>query len=264
MFENNKALNRKGFNMSAGKKIKSANTNMATQSNKLIEASYKMSVPAKRVMLMLLGQIHPGQQDVSGRVRIEASDYAEKTGVALNHAYADIKNGCRELMRTIIKTKDTVRKTTSECVVVHWMEYHENEGWLEATFTPWIAPFIHKLRDTGYKTICINEAVKFKRFHTIRLYELLMQWEFSGKRHITIDDLRKTFQIEKKQYPRFSDLKRWVIEPSILEIKEKTYRKIEYEIKKTGRQISSITFNFDAKVKGSKSAQCPNTLDMII
>jgi plasmid replication initiation protein len=97
-------------------------------------------------------------------------------------------------MRTIIKTKDNVRRTTSECVVVHWMEYHENEGWLEATFTPWIAPFIHKLHDNGYKKISINEAIKFKRFHTIRLYELLMQWKSTGQRYISIEDLRRVFK----------------------------------------------------------------------
>lgn len=248
--------------MSRNKKLKLANDNLATQSNELIEASYKMSVPAKRVMLMLLGHIHPCQQDISGKVRIEAKDYSDKTGVALNHAYADIKNGCRELMRTIIKTKDHVRKTTSECVVVHWMEYHENEGWLEATFTPWIAPFIHKLRDTGYKKIRIDEAVRFKRFHTIRLYELLMQWEFSGQRYIAIDDLRRVFQIEEKQYSRFADLKRWVLEPSVSELNEKTERQIQYKIVKTGRKITSISFSFSTVNDEKTSEKCPDTMEM--
>ena len=184
--------------MSKNKKLKQPNTDMATQSNQLIEASYRMSVPAKRVMLMLLGQIHPGQQDISGKIRIEAADYAEKTGVSLDQSYRDIKNGCRELMRTIITTRNAAARTTEECVVVHWMNYHESEGWLEATFTPWIAPFIHKLRNIGYKTISINEAVQFKRFYTIRLYELLMQWESSGIRLITLEDLRNSFSIDKK------------------------------------------------------------------
>ena len=60
--------------MAKNKFLKNPDTNQATQSNQLIEATYKMSVPAKRVMLMLLGEIHPGQQDISGKIRIEASD----------------------------------------------------------------------------------------------------------------------------------------------------------------------------------------------
>ena len=66
--------------MAKNKFLKAPDTNQAAQSNKLIEASYKMSVPAKRVMLMLLGAIHPGQQDISKKVRIQASDYAKKQG----------------------------------------------------------------------------------------------------------------------------------------------------------------------------------------
>ena len=102
--------------MAKNKKLSVVNPNVATQSNQLIEASYKMSVPAKRVMLMLLSQIHPGQPDVTGRIRIEAADYAERTGVSFDRSYRDIKNGCRELMRTIITTKKG--RSTEECVVV--------------------------------------------------------------------------------------------------------------------------------------------------
>jgi plasmid replication initiation protein len=245
------------------RKLKSPNTSLVTQSNKLIEASYKMSVSAKRVMLMLISQIHPRQQDISGKIRIEASDYAKKTGVSFKQSYADIQNGCRELMGTIITTKDPVARTTEACVVVHWMKYHENEGWLEATFTPWIAPFIHKLRGIGYKTIEINEALKFKRFYTIRLYELIMQWESSGVRLITLEDLRLAFNIEKQAYPAFKDFRVKVLEPSVKEIEKKTKWKLKYKTKKTGSKVTSFSFYFSKKDdEEEKSGRCPNTIDM--
>ena len=237
--------------MAKNKKLKPPNTSLVTQSNQLIEASYKMSVPAKRVMLMLLSKIHPGQQDISGKIRIEASDYSEKTGVCFKQSYSDIQDGCRELMGTIITTKDPVARTTEACVVVHWMKYHENEGWLEATFTPWIAPFIHKLRGIGYKTIEINEALKFKRFYTIRLYELLMQWESSGVRIITLEDLRRAFSIESKAYPAFKDFRVKVLEPSIKEITQKTAWTIGYKAKKTGAKVTGFSFYFSKEKESS-------------
>jgi len=244
------------------KQLKSPNTSVATQSNKLIEASYKMSVPAKRVMLMLLSQIHPLQQDISEKIRIEAADYSSKTGIDLSQSYKDIKNGCRELMGTIITTKNYVARTTEECVVVHWMKYHEDEGWLEATFTPWIAPFIHKLRGIGYKTIEINEALKFKRFYSIRLYELLMQWDSSCVRLITLEDLRKAFDIKKKTYPAFKDFRVRVLEPSIKEIEQKTSWIIGYKLKKTGPKVTSLSFTFSKKNKEKSIGRCPDTIDM--
>jgi plasmid replication initiation protein len=224
--------------------LKKANADEAAQSNKLIEASYKMSVPAKRVMLMLIAQINPCWQDISQKIRIEASDYSRKTGIALSQSYLDIKNGCRELMKTIIITHDLTRKTTSECVVVSWMEYHKNEGWLEATFTPWIYPYLHSLSRLGYTKIRVDEALKFKRFYSVRLYELLMQWKSTGERHISLSNLRKSFQIDVDKYKKFSDFRKWVLEPSVKEITEKTSWEISWEPLKTHRKVSSISFLF--------------------
>jgi plasmid replication initiation protein len=249
--------------MSKNKHLKKADPNSATQSNKLIEATYKMSVPAKRVMLMLLGQIHPGQQDISKKITIEASDYSEKTGISLNQSYVDIKNGCKELMKTIITTRNQKEKSTEHCVVINWMKYHDSEGWLEATFTPWIAPYIHSLARLGYTTITVDEALKFKRFYTIRLYELLMQFKKTRERYIKLDSLRTIFQIEKNKYPKFAAFRTWVLEPSIEEINEKTNWDIDWEPIKTGKKVTSISFIFEERNPVQPPGRCPHTIDML-
>lgn len=250
--------------MAKSKFLKKPNTNLATQSNNLIEASYKMSVPAKRVMLMLLGAIHPGQQDISQKVRIEARDYAEKTGIDASQSYKDIKKGCAELMGTIIETRDPRKKTTEMCVVVDWMEYHDSEGWLDATFTRWVSPYIHSLRTgLGYTKIQIDEALKFKRFYTIRLYELIMRFEKTNNRYIKISTLREIFQIEKKKYDRFADFRKWVLEPSVKEINEKTSLDVSWSPVKTGRKITSISFSFSKPSQNHiDQDRCPHTQDM--
>jgi plasmid replication initiation protein len=231
--------------MAKHKKLKKPDTAQATQSNQLIEASYKMSVPAKRVMLMLLSQIHPHQNNITDKIRIEAADYGERTGTDIGNSYREIKKGCRELMKTIVITKNISAKTTSECVVVSWMEYHDNQGWLDARFTEWIKPYIQHLNRIGYTTIAVDEALKFRRFYTIRLYELMMQFRKSGERYITLDDLRRTFQIEKGKYTRFIDLKRRVIEPSIKEIQLKADWIIDWDPIKTRRTVTSLSFIFE-------------------
>lgn len=233
------------INMSKNKRLKSADQNLATQSNKLIEATYRMSVPAKRVMLMLLGQIHPAQKDISKKIRIEALDYSKKTGIDPSQAYKDIQNGCMELMKTIITTRKSEDKTTEHCVVVSWMKYHDSEGWLEATFSTWITQYIHCLARIGYTTITIDEALRFKRFYTIRLYELLMQFKKTQERHIKIQSLRQIFQIDNTTYIRFADFRKWVLEPSVKEINEKTKWDLIWEPIKTGRKITSISFVFE-------------------
>lgn len=208
-----------------------------------------MSVPAKRVMLLLIAQIHPGQRDLTGKITIHADDYAKRVDIRPDQAYRDIKRGCRELMKTIIVMRNRAEKTTEECVIVNWMKYHEDQGWLEATFTPWVAPYLHQLK-SEYTTIRVDETLKFSRFYTVRLYELLMQWQKTGERHITVDDLRRIFELGKTQYPRFTDLRKWVLEPSINEIENKTALDVDWEPTKTGRKITSMMFVFAERVQG--------------
>ena len=203
-----------------------------------------MSIPAKRVMLLLLSQIHPGQRDVHHKIRIDAAEYAERTGVSSSQAYQDIKNGCRELMRSIITTRDPQARTTEECVVVSWMKYHDSDGWLEATFTQWVAPYIHHLARIGYTTINIDKALRFKRFYSVRLYEMIMQFKGTGVRHIAIKDLRNVFKIERSQYATFKDFRVKVLDPSLKEINEKTDWVVAYEVKKNGRKVNSLSFTF--------------------
>ena len=125
------------------------------------------------------------------------------------------------------------------------MHYHEDEGWLKATFTQWIAPFIHHLQRVGYTTITVNDALRFKRFYTIRLYELMMQFQKTGERYIKIEELRKVFDISPKKYLKFSEFRRWVLDPSIKEIEKKTDWVIVWEAVRTGRRITSISFLFE-------------------
>ncbi len=231
--------------MAKNKPLKKSDLATATQGNHLIEASYRMSVPAKRCMLMLLSRIHPGQKDVSESIRIEAADYAKKTGVSFDQAYKDIKNGVRELRRTNIVIKDRNSSITTECMVAGTMKYHTNQGWLETRFTPEIGPYIHNLVKQGYTTIAVDEALKFSGFYTFRFYELLMQFRLSKERYITIDRIREVFQIDSKQYSRWGDFKRRVIEPSIKEIEDKTEYSVDWDIIKTGRTVTSLMFIFE-------------------
>ncbi len=233
--------------MTKNKRPQKLNTSVATQSNHLIEASYKMSVPAKRVMLMLLAQINPLQRDIDDKIRIEASDYAERTGTDLSRSYSDIQEGCRELMRTIITTRNEKAKTTTECVVVDFMEYHDNQGWLDARFSRWIAPYIHHLIKVGFTTIEIDEALTFRRFYTIRFYELLMQFKSTGERFITIEKLREILQVPKNSYPAYSDFRIRVLDPSVKEIHTKTDWEIIYTPVKKGRTITSLKISFEKK-----------------
>jgi plasmid replication initiation protein len=232
--------------MPKSKKLKLPNSDKATQSNHLIEASYKLSIAAKRVFLMLLGEVHPAMKSPpTNKFRIYAKDYEEKSGMKGKRAYDDIKNGAKELQKSTIIIRNEIDRTTEHISFLDYVKYHDNEGWLEASFPIWIWPHITKLVAIGYTTIETREALRFSRFYSIRLYELMMQFQRKNERYILLSDLKKVFQVENHQYKRFIDFKRRIIEPSIKEIESKTDWVIDWEPIKTGRKVTSISFIFE-------------------
>ncbi len=127
------------------------------------------------------------------------------------------------------------------------MEYFDDEGYLEVGFSGFIEPLITNLtKNQYYTTISINEAIRFRSFYTIRLFELLMQYKNSSKlKIITVEDLRNTFQIAPDKHTRFTDFRRYVLVPSVAEIQKKTDWIVMWEPIKKGRTITGIKLSFE-------------------
>jgi plasmid replication initiation protein len=92
--------------------------------------------------------------------------------------------------------------------------------------------------------------------YAIRFYELMMQYRSTGKREISLEDIRWMFQLQNK-YPVWADLKRWVIDQATKEINQYSPYKLTIETKKTGRKITSIVLSFQDKknLKADKGKQ---------
>ena len=67
------------------------------------------------------------------------------------------------------------------------------------------------LKLNWYTKYQLKNIMQFKSTYSFRLYELLKQYENIGNRLITIEDLRIEVDIDKKQYPKYSNLKQRVI-----------------------------------------------------
>ena len=83
--------------------------------------------------------------------------------------------------------------------------------------------------------------------HAIRLYEMIIRWRHSSSKcEIQIQDLKTALQLEK-DYPRIYDLKKRVIQPSVDQINEHSDIWLKWDQRKTGRQVTHLTFKFGPK-----------------
>ena len=82
--------------------------------------------------------------------------------------------------------------------------------------------------------------------YAIRLYELLVQWQTTGKREVEIDWLKKQFQLDEG-YDRMDNFKARVLDPAIKDINEHSNLQVSWTQRKSGRRVTHLTFYFSEK-----------------
>ena len=212
------------------------------KSNNLIEAKYKLSLNEQKLILLLASTIKPDDEDFKP-VRFRIVDLLNYLGFEDNTThYTYLRQLTKKLMTRVLEIWDLQRKTLLQ---INWLssaEYHFKEGIIELCFDPKLKPFLLKLKEK-FTAYSLQIAIKFDSAYSIRIYELLKQYEKLGIRTIRVEELKQYLGIEKnKAYKKYNNLKRKVILTAYEELKEKADIYFEFEEKKKGRKIEEIVF----------------------
>lgn len=217
------------------------------QSNELIEASYKIaSIGEGRLIRMLIAQIKPDDEDFK-TYRIGVTDFARFFGVTHKSIHEQIEKSARAL-----RNREIYIKKGKSSLATGWLsasEYTEGSGYIEVRFDKALKPYLLGLQSyfTQYE---LEKVVNFKSGYAMRLFELLKKEQFKAdakgyfKRSFEYDELRGLLGIDKKEYPLFADIRRYVVESSVKEINANpdiTILQVDYP--KTGRKVSHIVFH---------------------
>lgn len=120
------------------------------------------------------------------------------------------------------------------------VSFEKYSGKVEVEFSKALMPYLLELKSkfTRYQ---IKNILYLKNKHSIRLYELLKQYEVIRQRSFTVVTLKEILALEN-QYAVFSEFDRNVIRPSIREINKYTDINVDYEKLKKGRSVYLIKF----------------------
>jgi len=231
---------------------------LVVKSNKLIEASYKLSLQEARIILLLTSMIQRDDEDFN-LVRIRVKDFIEFIGVKDKDAYKRIQNitdslGDKSLI--IRGINDETKEQTR--LKLQWLasaEYFKGSGYVELEFSQKLKPFLLQLKNrfTKYQ---LEHALKLKKSYSIRIYELLKQWEKIKTRSLEVDELRQILGIEKGKYKYYANLKERVLKPAQKEISKKTDISFEFTEIKKGRKV--IVLRFEIKPKNINQPESPS------
>ena len=238
------------------------------KSNYLNQASYKLSVVEQKLIAMLVAQIKNDATDFKP-YSLNIKDFCSLIGVESSN-YSYIVSVAKSLLDRDVhfwyvndkgKNIEVITKWLSSCV------HTEGSGTVEMNFDNVLKPFLLQLRNrfTLYR---LENILQLTSVFSIRIYELLKQYENIGSVFFTLEDLRKYIGIDDTQYKMYADFKRRVLVIAQKEIKSKCDIYFDYDEIKVGRSIGKILFyikpqaippkNVTITVKQSKPAKPVN------
>ncbi len=215
----------KSLNMMSHKKI--------TKSNFLIQAQCKLTLFEHHLILACLAKIDP-RKAVPSKMTLSASEFANSLCIDLKNAYRELYEASERLYdRTVVSVDNDEMK-----VEFRWIQkkifYKKGDGSITIEWSTDALSRIGDLRD---------RFTSYSLPYSIRLYELLIQFNSTKMRRITLKEFRFIFDLERK-YPLFKDLNKKVIKPAIDEINQHSNLLVSFKPIRDGRKIVTLQFDF--------------------
>ena len=268
------------------------NNGLVVMDNKLIRASYKLTVNEIRLILVAISQMPKNDEPVDPKKAyyITKNDFV-RLGVEPKNVARDIRSACKDLLSRVITIKTPIGDLDTHWVhnVLHFKsevferlkkEYPDAESDEEFISSlrlhnlmdslPMIAnsddnliarvvlhediiPYISQLREQ-FTQLMLDDVVDFGSFYSYRVYLMMMQFRSTGICTIKINDLREALDLKDK-YEATKDLKVRVIDTAVDEINEKSPFNVTYEMTKTGRKFTHLVLKFKPKKKNAITAK---------
>jgi plasmid replication initiation protein len=238
------------------------------KSNKVVEASYKLTLMEQRILLACIAKIKSKEVLLEDNCfEISAMEIVDLVGLKhTSTAYEALEEASMQLSkRQIIINDPDPDKPKTRRRVMNWIssiDYQPGEGKVIIRFTHEMIPYLSNLSSnfTQYK---LNNVMQFKSTHSIRIYEMLMQWKSRGKLEIEVEWLKNQLQLGDS-YLRMINFKTKVINVALSEINQHSNIWVKYTQRKAGRTITHFLFTFGEKEpKKTATAKTNGTKQLI-
>ncbi|MCK6259427.1 replication initiation protein [Fictibacillus sp. KIGAM418] len=209
-----------------------------TKSNALIEKKYQLSVLEQKLILCLSSLVQPSDEAFRP-YRIKVSDFVQLLGLKSTGKYTEI----RKIVKAL-QLKTLPLYTDQSILDITWLssaEYFHGKGYVELEFSPKLKPYLLQLKEK-FTTYQLKNIIQLRSAYSIRIYELLKQYEHIGQRTFLLDELREVIGISPTKYKLFGHFKDKILNVSKKELEEKTDLCFEFAETKTGKKVTEIKF----------------------
>jgi len=230
---------------------------LIVKSNNLIEASYRLTTQEQRIILLVASMMRPEDEDFQ-EYYIEIQSFMDFIGVSGHSKYKEIKEITKKLRERTIVIKNLQENSETQVGWVSSFKYYNREGYIKIRLDPELIPYFLKLKErfTQYQ---LKNVIKLKSSYSIRLYELLKQYEKVKERYFELPTLKRILGIKPEEYKLYGDFNRKVLKKAKEELKEKTDLKFSYKEKKDARKVIGIYFFIKLNLKNPETPEAVET-----
>lgn len=219
---------------------------LVVQSNRLVEAKYRLSVEEQKIIKILVSQIQKEDEDFKD-YEFHIKDLAELLGMEHSNPYGVLRVITKKLVSRVLEFYNPETSTLLQTSWLSSAEYKTGQGTVAMCFDPKLKPLLLQLQSyfTKYE---LGHILRFKGRYTIRFFEFRKSFLGRNKKEIVIDmrELREILGLKKSEYQEFFNFKARVLEPARLELLEKTGKSFTWEPIRQGRggKVAAIRFLF--------------------
>lgn len=235
------------------------NNVLVTKAHNLVEARYQFSVWETRVFTKMVSLVQMDDEDFRN-YKLNIRDLISFFDVNDHDAHRKIKMVPQSLMKKIItipyKNEKGETRFFQTGIVSSATLPEKQDGYIELSFHPNLKPYLLKLQRT-FLTYDIRNVLKISSTYSIRIYELLKQYEGLGKRKFDLEDLKLVLGVADK-YKLYGHFKQRVIVKAQKDLKKYTDISFSFEEQKKGRKVVAITFFIQNNSKKGEKAKGNN------
>ena len=245
--------------MTVKKKKNNKGIVLIKKANNLVESRYKFDIWETRFFLSVLSQIRREDTDLQ-TYRIWYKDVVKTFGLNSNSSYELLREASKALLKksVVINYEENGTKREKMVNLIRSVDYMkegqaraEHQEYIDVIVEQNLQPFLLQLQK-NFTAYDLRNVIKLG-VYSVRLYELLKQYESIGSRTMKIEEMKAMFQVEE-QYKLYADFYRWVIIPAEKEINEHTDLIVQAIDKvKEGRRVVALRFKFRAKTEDELS-----------
>lgn len=219
---------------------------LVTKSNNLVEARYHFSIWETRVFTKLVSLIQPGDADFK-KYKLHIKDLVQFFGVNDNDAYVKIKAVPDSLLKKVVTipyTENGEERLLKTGLIAQATIPKKKEGYIELSFHPDLKPYLLQLKRT-FLSYDIRNVLKISSVYSIRIYELLKQYETLGYREFDLQELKIILGVSDK-YKLYGHFKSRIIIKAQDDLQQHTDISFSFTEIKKGRKVTAILFQIDA------------------